>query len=238
MESTGGMGTLCERDRLRMDLMCKEADAQKLSLRTLDSSLHQLAFAYVAAFALCIPAMVASLGHLNEAREMFGVFEFIACTLVFVGAFDALMLVRSRNVCMAHIAFLEDRINEILSDVYGDTAKVLFLYAEDISGFYRGSCNGRLWLVAYLVFFGALLAVLAVVHFAGGFVETNPVWLNAVMAVELTVIAVLYIWYFAVSGSAKVRARINGDYRRWIINLRQSSSDIGPYMASGPTQRE
>lgn len=117
MESTGGMGTLCERDRLRMDLMCKEADAQKLSLRTLDSSLHQLAFAYVAAFALCIPAMVASLGHLNEAREMFGVFEFIACTLVFVGAFDALMLVRSRNVCMAHIAFLEDRINEILSDV-------------------------------------------------------------------------------------------------------------------------
>ncbi len=136
-----------------MELLLGEKREVEESLRVLDSSLHRLAFAYIAAFALCVPALMQGAVNFSAIEEKGHLIGVVLCTLVFIGSFYAAMLIRSRNISVAHIAFLSDRVNDIVAGSYGEKKKILFQQSKEISTFYFGSGNGKVWFLTYMAFF-------------------------------------------------------------------------------------
>lgn len=209
--------SMTDEDAVLMELLLSEKEASEENLRVLDSSLHRLAFAYIAAFALCVPALMQGAANISAIESQGHLIGVVLCTLVFIGAFYAAMIVRSRNVSAVHIAFLSDRINDIVVASYGEKKKILFQQSSEISDFYFGPGNGKLWFLTYLAFF-VFVAV-----FYGWVIVTSCLKGDAHFAILVVVEAVSSIAFFAVTlksdGMKVMRKRINSDYEKWLNSV-------------------
>lgn len=214
----GGMN---ERDRSLVDIMQKEMDAQRAGLRTIDNSIYTLAFAYIASLSLCVPALLTANESADQIKEMFPLVGTILCTIVFIGGFYALMLIRSRNVHMAHIAFLSDRINELVVRNYGEDHKVLFQQTREISEFYYGNAGGKAWFTLYGVFFLFLILFCFGVLRAGYLQGFHIGW---IVLAEMVVMVLMYYLMLKKGGIRSVRQRIDSDYEQWLNDIDGRSS--------------
>lgn len=210
-----------EQDKILLDILLKEKEIQRQSLRTLDSSLHTVAFAYIAAFALCVPALLTRGSSMDEIAAIAPFVGTILCTILFIGAFYALMLIRSRNVHLAHIAFLSDRINEIVSRNYGERSKVLFQQSTEISGFYYGKAKGKVWFAMYAIFL--LLIVVGCCYVVWASLRQGAVF-GFIVVFEIVSMAGLYYTMLKSGGIRPVRERIEHDYENWITHLDEQVS--------------
>jgi len=197
-----------------MELLLGEKREVEESLRVLDSSLHRLAFAYIAAFALCVPALMQGAVNFSAIEEKGHLIGVVLCTLVFIGSFYAAMLIRSRNISVAHIAFLSDRVNDIVAGSYGEKKKILFQQSKEISTFYFGSGNGKVWFLTYMAFFVFFAA------FYGWVVATSCTKGEWYFAILVAMEAICSIAFFVVTlkcdGIKVVQKRIASDYEKWL----------------------
>lgn len=210
-----------EKDKLRIQLMEKEIESQRAGLRLMDGSLHNLAFAYIGAFMLCVPALLTREGDASTVSQTTqAVIGFIICTLLYMGGFYALMLVRSRNNCVAHIAFLQRQINEILKRNYERNGEILFSYSFEISDFYRGQGHGVVWFLSYCI--ALMLIVIAALWLIVKNAYVYP-FLTAISILELIATVSFYAYYFTVSGSRNNLRHIDKEYQSWIDAGKQYS---------------
>lgn len=203
-------GELSEKESLRIELLLREACSQRESLRLLDGSLHQLAFAYIAAFALCVPAVLAVNDAVAEiSPHALGLISFVLCTIFYFGGFYALMLIRSRNLCCARIGLIEDMVNAVLKQAFGPGALIPYEYSSRGLPIYYGAANGLVWFLAYAIF---LLVVIAGCGFTV-FINFGVYPILAIVStVEIAFTVVSYSVYFSISGSKKLRSRLEREY--------------------------
>lgn len=201
-----------ERDAILLDTMQKEMETQRANLRTLDGSLHTLAFAYIASLSLCVPALLSAEKTIDQIEAMFPLVGTVLCTIFFFGAFYALMLIRSRNVHLAHIAFLSDRINELIEKNYGKKSKTLFQQTQEISEFYYGPAKGKVWFFMYIVFL-VVVAVLCVCVLWVSIMQGSVY--GFVVLFEVVTMTGMYGFSLRKSSIRAVRARIEKDYGEW-----------------------
>ncbi|WP_242369258.1 hypothetical protein [Adlercreutzia muris] len=195
-------------DRTILDLLVREMEQQRASLRLLDNSLHQLSFAYIAAFALCVPAVFAG-GRDTDAllgnAETMALVSFILCTIFYFGGFYALMLIRSRNLCVARIGLLGDSINTCIRRDQVAIDAIPYEFSENMADAYYGKWNGKLWFGAYVLFFIPVLA--GCVYALVTTWEVN-IYLSIVLLVEITLSIAFYVVYFATSGGKRLRNQL------------------------------
>ena len=129
------------------------------------------------------------------------------------------MLIKSRNVYIAHIAFLSDRINEIVERTYGARSKILFQQSTEISSFYYGKAKGWVWFLFYIAFL-----ILVFVWFCYAvYLNFCANWPLAVVIIVEAIVAVsMYGALFATGGGIRsVRGQIEADYEKWLENCSQ-----------------
>lgn len=200
------------RDAILLEIIQKEMETQRANLRTLDGSLHTLAFAYIASLSLCVPSLLTAQKTVGQIEAMFPLVGTVLCTIFFFGAFYALMLIRSRNVHLAHIAFLSDRINELIEKNYGEENKILFQQTQEISEFYYGPAKGKAWFFMYVVFL-VIVAVLCICVLWASIMQGSIY--GFVVLFEVVTMVGMYGFSLRKSGIRAIRARIEKDYEEW-----------------------
>ena len=215
-----------QRDKILLEIMQNEMETQRAHLRTIDSSLHTLAFAYIASLSLCVPALLTVNKTAAQIEESFPIIGTVLCTIVFIGGFYALMLIRSRNVHLAHVAFLSDRINSIITKNFGLDKAVLFQQTSKISAFYFGDAKGRVWFAMYGAFF-ALLAMFCFKIIYESYAQ--GLYTGWIVLGEAAIMTFMYAIVLKNGGIRAVRKRIDKDYGNWLINqgVGQSSGRMG-----------
>lgn len=197
----------------RIDYLFKEKESQRQNLRILDTALMQLAFAYITVVALCIPALITASGHIEAISNNIHVIMCICSTALFIGIMYSLLIVRSRNIHLAHIAFLCDRINDLLSHQYGEKNKILFQQSTEISDFYYGKGGKVVWVVYYLALVLIMLATEIVSIWVS--LKAGQYLLAFIVLFELIVLVVLYFLSYWTTGLETTKRKINYDYAKW-----------------------
>ena len=213
---------MSECDRLIFDTLLNQRSELLASLRTIDSALYQIAFAYIGAFALCVPAIVTGSATIEELEQWLWLVSFIICQIVFIGAVYALLLVKSRNANLGLMAHVERRINSIITRNYGQRNKVLFQSTTDISKYYLGKDGGVGWFCLYV----PLLCVLSLGVGYSCFLswEMAP-GMSAILIIEVIFIAGMYVTIFRTSGLKSARRIIEEDYSEWLAGVGDESDN-------------
>lgn len=211
-----------ECDRLIFDTLLNQRSELLASLRTIDGALYQVAFAYIGAFALCVPAIVTGSATIEQLEQWLWLVSFIVCQIVFIGAVYALLLVKSRNTNLGLMAHVERRINSIITRNYGQINKVLFQSTTEISRYYLGKDGGVGWLCLYV----PLLCVLSLGVGYSCFLSWGmaPV-MSAILILEVIFIAAMYVIIFRTSGLKSARRIIEKDYSEWFAGVGDKSDN-------------
>jgi len=182
---------LSKRDQLILKILLKLEESNQETVRMLDSSLYQLAFAYIGAFALCVPAIFVASANIATLKNHLWLMAFVLCQIAFLGGFYALMLVRGRNTHLAHVAYATGRINDMIKDNYGEKHKIFFEHSYEMSRLYLGGDNGAKWFAMYLLF------LVPIVLACGYTIRATWVVSPILMFVVVAEIIITFIIYFA-----------------------------------------